>query len=452
MDKRQILKQKTVIFSDERLISGIFGLVWLVWGWVLCQPGFGEDTDAWLMAQTAQKLSLGLGYDPARSLGNPVYEFLLVLLQPNLQWIWSNLFNLLVSLLFLFRLGKAFPQINTTRLLFFRLTLAALPVFSEAASSSMESMLSWYFLLETVIALRRGSQFSFLVFSTLASFIRPEFFPLICVSFAFLPSSTEGGPNRKIPFRGLFLPAILWLGYLLWAGGKNPIPFENLSDGIRFYEGRGWFLLKQAGFIGPVYLFLMSGVIPRSGQDPAHRIPGLTFLFFFLLFPFEWAYAFPAMLFGTARWIAVLPKNLRYALPPSILFLSLLSLSHGKGISLSMPSQYQRRQRMVRLFQLADNSKIQSLTLLLNGATFLPTDVQKWEPSMQNRLFHKRGTGLYVAEKLRLPELDSLWKEGFKIYGISHERGGIPDTTQVVHWIRWDEMERVLGELTEENH
>ncbi len=70
------------------------------YAFALCKLGFGEDTDAWLMAQTAQKLSFGETYDPARSFGNPVYEFLLMLIQSNQNWFWSNFFNLFLGSVF----------------------------------------------------------------------------------------------------------------------------------------------------------------------------------------------------------------------------------------------------------------------------------------------------------------------------------------------------------------
>jgi hypothetical protein len=76
---------------------------------------------------------------------------------------------------------------------------------------------------------------------------------------------------------------------------------------------------------------------------------------------------------------------------------------------------YATRNKMLHQFRQAENFKPQRPSLLLEGATFLPTRFQDWERSHQNRLFHKKGTQFWVGERLSRAELDSFQKEGFWI-------------------------------------
>jgi hypothetical protein len=201
LDKRQISTQNSVNFSDERLIFVFSCLAFCLVGSHLAQLGFGEDTDAWLMAQTARKLALGLGYDPARSFGNPLYEHLLIFLQPRLNWEWSNLVNLFLGVVFVWRLPLLFPFLSVRQSLILRLSVMALPVFMEAATSSMEYMLAWSLLLETLLAWNTKRLAAFFCFETLAIFTRLEFLPLLV--FALLPNLTVPHSDHKklrLPF------------------------------------------------------------------------------------------------------------------------------------------------------------------------------------------------------------------------------------------------------------
>jgi hypothetical protein len=70
---------------------------------------------------------------------------------------------------------------------------------------------------------------------------------------------------------------------------------------------------------------------------------------------------------------------------------------------------------MLNQFRQAENFNPKRPFLLVEGATFLPTRFQDWERSHQNRLFHKKGTQLWVGERLSKSEIDSFQKEGFWI-------------------------------------
>ncbi len=413
MDKRQISTQNSVNFSDERLIFVFFCLAFCLFGFHLARLGFGEDTDAWLMAQTARKLALGLGYDPARSFGNPVYEHLLIFLQPGLNWTSSNLVNLFLGIVFVWRLPLLFPFLSVRQSLILQLSVMALPVFIEAATSSMEYMLAWWLLLESLLAWKRKSLAAFFCFATLAIFTRLEFLPLL--AFSLRPNLTAPHSDHKklrLPF---FLLLAAWTLYLFWAWGQNPSPFTDLSGGLRFYGGRIWFLIGQAGILILLFGWLFTGIGQLKTSEPVLYRLGMGNLLLFCVFPFEWAYAFPALLLGLAGQIPSVTPRLNWLVPAGILAGSFLSWNMKTKFSFQLPSALTHRTEMTRQYELAQRRHPEKQTLLLYGATWFPTNPETWEKSMQNRLFHRKQSYLYVAEKLNPEETDSLLNAGFEI-------------------------------------
>jgi len=408
LDKRQNRIEISANFSVEWVVfSGIF-LSWLLFSLVLCFQGFGGDADAWLMARTAALLRAGEAYDPARSLGNPLWEFLLALLQPGLRFECSNLFNLLTSLVFLWRIKLLIPDFSQVNIVLVCLMLCCLPVFTEGASSSMELMPAWYLWLECLIALRNNQGKRFGMLYVLVCLIRPEFMLILL----------HGLFRRKslLPF---YLPGFLiWLTSLLYTFGKNPLPFSGLEETLLFYAGRIWFLIRQAGLLLPAYLFLIFRSLWQ--QDFFLRWSGIPALIFFCFFPFEWAYAFPALFSGLLSLAAAsgekkLRRLLFVLMPASVLSVWISPLSGMAGL-------YLQRHTMLAQYAQAQAYLPEKPTLLLDGATFLPTDFRLWKRSMQNRLFQKKGSNFFVAERLQEKELDSLRRKGFEIYRLSGSR------------------------------
>ena len=377
-------------------------VLWLLYELALCFQGFGSDTDAWLMSQTAARLAAGLGYDPARSLGNPAWEYLLVLLQPDYQFVSSNAFNLCLALIFLFRLKDLLPELDHSQIWLIRVCLALLPVFSEAAASSMELMPAWFLFQECLLALRKSQYKRLGILVLVLGFTRPEFYFFVLLVVWF---------QQRNALRSLLIPGILLGIYLYWVIGKNPAPFDGLESTIRFYAGRMWFLLRQAGLLFPAYILCLAYSVKQ--KNTLLRISGIVSLLLFVVFPFEWAYAFPAIFSGLIAFLSALPVT-RFRL----VFWSLLLLTLGSDLFSpvsGLGGLYATRNKMLHQFRQAENFKPQRPSLLLEGATFLPTRFQDWERSHQNRLFHKKGTQFWVGERLSRAELDSFRKEGFWI-------------------------------------
>jgi hypothetical protein len=107
---------------------------------------------------------------------------------------------------------------------------------------------------------------------------------------------------------------------------------------------------------------------------------------------------------------------LNWLVPAGILAGSFLSWNMKTKFSFQLPSALTHRTEMTRQYELAQRSHPEKPTLLLYGATWFPTNPETWDKSMQNRLFHRKQSYFYVAEKLTFEEMDSVWNSGFEIY------------------------------------
>jgi hypothetical protein len=122
---------------------------------------------------------------------------------------------------------------------------------------------------------------------------------------------------------------------------------------------------------------------------------------------------------------------------------STVSFSEEGLLQFSYPGFFTKRKQMVDAYKSAEKFNPSHPTLLLYGATFLPTDTRNWIKSHQNRLFQKSGTQFFVGEKLLVAELDSFRKAGFQIIGMATEKGNLPDSAQV-KWLEWKKLIQTL--------
>lgn len=381
--------------------------LWLGLSLYLCTLGFGADPDAWLMAQTAEKLRLGFGYDPARSAGNPLYEFLLIVLQKGQQSYFSNLVNLTAACLVLWRLPIYFSDNSNTA--FFRLMLMVLPWFLEAATSSMETILALWFWLEAGLNMERRRSIPAWFFLMAASFTRPEYFLLISLQdWRFW--------KQNLPFWLLGLVCIL--AYLIWVQGINPVPFHDLNSMFWFYGGRIFTLFQDGKVVLIFTLFFASTVWKSADSNKVFTRGAWVNIVVFCLFPFEWAYLLPFMVAALSR------IQSRWKLTVLALSIALPFLHFTLGFHVEFNSPWADRILKKETFRLAQKVDFQEKTILLYGATWLPTDVHAWKKLMQNRLFHRSNSNFYVGEKISSSsELDSLHNSGYQIVAWKDELG-----------------------------
>jgi hypothetical protein len=379
---------------------------WNFWCFPFCNLGFGEDTDAWLMAQTVQKLKSGLPYDPARSFGNPLYEYLTSLFPFYKSGFYTNVFNLAFANFFLFRLSAYFPNLASGSLFLLRLGLMAMPFFQEAATSSMEYILTWIFFFESRRFFEVKSPYFFFLGLLICSFLRVEFFIFLSVLFF------QKGFNKLI-LNFLWISCLCLVSfYIGWAWGKNPSPFSDFESAFWFYGGRLSFLLRQSGLLFPVFVLPVLGLfrIKKWKTIPADLKVTLGF---FLLLPFEWAYFFPAWVLTIGLLLEKIEFNLLYFCFPVFIFL--LGLICISPFSFGFPSTFLKRKEQLAWINWAETKNPKQNEILLYGATYIPFEIEKWIKTLDNRIFQKKGSHLFVGEKLTDLELDSLSRNGFKI-------------------------------------
>jgi hypothetical protein len=401
-------------------------LIWLVWAIWLCQLGFGEDADAWLLNRSAAVLRQQQVYDPARSLGNPFYECLLALLgPPSFPGLFSNLLNLALAIFFLYRLRLLFGDENQASVFLLRICLMASPLFTGMATASMEFMPAWCLFLEALLAWRRGREIQSLVFLGLMAGFRPEWalLPALALGLGrFLP-----GDKKKLP--GTFL--LLLPVFLLWAWameGKNPLPYDSISGYFGFSIFRMGFLIREAGLVSVFYLWTLLPLLRRS-SDP-FLLLGQVSLLLFAAFPYEWAYLFPAMLLGLIHHFQVLNqvRSKAWLIPGFVVIASCIYFFQEKTLSLSLPAPALRRWEMQEIQNFAADFPEDQKGLLLFGATYLTHEPENWTTDAEHRIFrHKKGH-LLVAEKLNSQQIDSCRNMGYRVYGHVSEKAQLAGT------------------------
>ena len=149
------------------------------------------------------------------------------------------------------------------------------------------------------------------------------------------------------------------------------------------------------------------------------------------------------MFFGIVGIAKTFSTRIISGLPIFILLASLFGFS-GE-VNFGLPQNYGERKEMTKLYSLAQKADFQSSTIFLFGATFLPTDTKNWEKSMGSRLFQKKNSNLFVAERLSISELDSLYTSGFQIFGIVEENAGLFPACKKVKWIRKAELSALFN-------
>lgn len=383
-------------------------IYFLLYGFFFLPLGFGLDTDAWLMAQTVEKLRMGEGYDPARSLGNPLYEFLLVPLQWGEQWIISNAINLLIFCIIIWRIPAYFPKIELVKVAGIRFLFLLFPLFLKNATSSIEFIPALWFLMEATAAIEKDKLTAACLWTVLAIFCRLEF-ALFLLLF-------------QMPFWQKRLPAFLlilisWGGYIFYAWGKNPVPWRDASY-FYFFIHRFGALFVHGGAVFLVYPLMVIALLHLPASEIRYRNLAFGNLLAFMFSPFEWEYLLPFFfisLVGLTLWC-----NQKQLLGLGVL-IQLLNFIHfqwDRGtnqflIEFQLP--HQERAEAFGQYQWAQRHRPAQKTLYLSGATLFPYPVKDWEKVKDNRIFHRKDSHFYVGERLGNRELDSLHHAGWVI-------------------------------------
>lgn len=395
-------------------------LIWLLWAAWLCSLGFGEDADAWLLNRSAAILRQQQVYDPARSLGNPFYESLLALLgPPSFPGLLSNLLNLALAIFFLYRLRFLFGDENQASVFLLRICLMASPLFTGMATASMEFMPAWCLFLEALLAWRRGKEIHSLVFLGLMAGFRPEWALLVSIAFGIHRFILAPKEKTTLAFLLLFPAFLAWA----WAmAGKNPLLYDSLSGYFRFSVLRLGFLLREAGLVSVFYLWTLLPLLRRS-SDP-FLLLGQVSLLLFAVFPYEWAYLFPAMLLGLIRHFQALNqmRSKAWLIPGVMVIASCFYFFQEKTLTFSLPAPALRRLEMKAIHAFAADFPENQRGLLLFGATYLTHEPENWTSDARHQLFrHKKGH-LLVAENLNSQQIDSCRNKGYRVYGHVSEK------------------------------
>lgn len=393
------------------ICTGLLFLFYEIW---MAGLGFGEDTDAWLMAQTAEKIRMGLGYDPARSFGNPMYEILIAFLQMGDQWWVSNLFNLLIFIFLLIRIPFYFPELSENQIQSIRFLFLVFPIFFKNAGSSIEFVPGLFFLFEANKAILNNHLPKVIFWTAVGAFTRLEFLPLL-----FIAQMTFWQRNWRISFS---LTGI-WFVYLIWVWNKNPPPFFSFNEGLIFYLTRIGVLVESMGIailLVPILLFAFQ----KAQLGESWKMLGFTNLALFICFPFEWEYALP---FCSLSILSLgIHLKFREAVLFGLVFLvtSLVKpeIRNWKNGLFSFRLEWPHTNRQASFFSycMAQQIDFGCKTIVLEGATLFPFPVSRWEKILDNRIFHRKNSNFYCGERLSKSELDSLGRSGFQFENNLH--------------------------------
>lgn len=384
--------------------------------WMLCTVfigwhGYGADSDTWLTAHAALQLWEQGIYQPSRGLGNPLFEWLWT---PIIYYGGHHAANFFVSVCGLMlwkglnRLAGTFQikkyTIGVSLLMFTPLVLCN----AAATIDYIPALAAWVWAINY-----RHRQFVFVLLSLLLIGLRPAW-----VLLYWLTPLISNRFNIKSYILFAIVPVAIYLIYTSVFGVSLydiPIPFLNTKQYFALVLSKG---LQTVGLLGGVGLLLLFISIKRNHIVLQCPIPKawialvvISVMIQFCIFPYESAYLLPAFLlvWVAAPWHTFTTYSIRAAmfLLLSYHFIQIQWIGGPSGqrtLKLHIDAGYTIRQIEDQIWKTQVRTAInyykpQYPTCLIFGATWIPMANTEWTP-LNNHLFKKQDSELYIAEKL----------------------------------------------------
>lgn len=393
-------------------------LLWLLAGLPLLFLGYGSDYDAWRVAQTASRLWQQGIYTPSRSLGFPLYEFLVTPLSALGGWPAANALALAAG-------GAIFMALrDLARRRHFRhpLLLIAgflfLPVVCKNATVTMDYLPALACLLWSYALLMRSRPLAAALLAGLAAGFRPTAILFLIPLLVYLFRTADWKTCWRAALFGGLAALAAYSPILLAQGFVSPAPAPRSSWlqhlGLVAFHGLRFLGVAQSLFLLPL---LWSGYKKTpAGSLPAHAaafhlVNLVVWLGLFLLLPDEPEYLLPtliSLLYFMDRLLS------RRAFAAALL---LLLSYHFVQLELrpDQPDTLHIRPRLTagytiedirdRLFKI-DSRRLATRftppqpTLLMFGLPWIPAANDHWVADAEPGLFRQQSGSFYLSGQI----------------------------------------------------
>jgi hypothetical protein len=412
-------------------------LTWIVIVSPMILLGFGSDTDAWLVARNAEKMWATARYAASRTTGFPLHEILVTPLIQYGSWYLSNLASLLSGVGLFAAIVYLDRRHRLSHPVLCLLSICFAPAVLVNSSTTMDFAFGLTTLMWAYVAvLEEKPVVSALLIGVSVGF-RPTNGLFIVPVLVYTYSKEQRLTSILLPAITAFLVGLVSYSPALLTHGIRA-PEKSVSV---FWDTRTRLLItgyKYLSLFGILQTMAIASILLRAvWRRPAlsWKSPFLAFhatnivlwTLLFLLLPGEPEYLLPMLLSVVFVADRLLNRTAFAALTVLVLSFNLVQLdmlggeSGDREIAISVQPGQTVMDIQDRLFkmstrQVATDYAADQATVLMYGATWIPTLNDEWEHDSEYGLNRQRQGQLYVSHRI-LDEnrLRRLRDEGFRL-------------------------------------
>jgi hypothetical protein len=454
----------------------LFILTWVLVLFPFTLLGYGSDGDTWYVAYAANLLFSTGVYTKSRSVGFPIYEFMVYPLTYAGKWYLSNLLSLAAGVVLALGVFRLSPRLNRARL--FLISMMFLPIVTKNATSTIDFLPGLAAIFWAYVMLVEGRFKLAALIIGLACGLRPT------LGLMILPALVFAVRDKKPP--GLLVKMVLiafvtgLLAYspvLIRYGISipwNPIPFplktRLLLAGHHFLTVLG--VVQTLVLIGLVGVALAKAFRQRhpylaSGSFAFHLCAIVVWSALFLVAPDEPEYLLPLVPSALLLADALLSRRSFAAMAALLMLYHVAALgtvggeSGQRHFALSSKPGYTITDAMARIFRVslraaaAQYHPKQKTLIMLE---VIPVVVQRDEWAQDRMIcftvldkicsvtWKRRNGNLYLSSPiLNIEQLRLLKEEGFRVVIWKH------DKSQFEMWgnPEWRNYVEIINDLEE---
>ena len=400
--------------------------------------GYGSDGDAWLVAETAERIWAQREYIASRTTGFPLFELAVTPLVQAGEWFLSNLVAMAggaALLLALFRLGR---QGHVRRPLLVVLGLAFSPIIIKNSSVTMDYVPALAAMTWAYVMLLEGRHTLCGLLIGLACGFRPSsgLFVIPCAVYL-LVQTRRLGPSFRLGIIAFVAGVVAYSPSLLKYGIRSPMQGITLDARTMVLIG-GYNITQLFGIIATLALMAVLGLAMlrrlrersdylRSPHFALHVVNVLLWLALFTLIPEETEYLLPLMPSVVFLLDALAPDRAAVAVTALVLVQHVVAFdvlggtSGDRHIEPAIRPGFTIADIQDRRFKLSTRDAATRYdarvpTVLMLGYAWIPSRHDRWTWDPVYDMARQSDGRLYVSSPIRDEDvLKRLKSDGFRL-------------------------------------